>query len=127
LHSLKPWLRKYWLRAVRAAFTMQVWISQFNRERFNLFPDLKQDIEVGVGIHSGRAITGFIGTSSRREYTAIGDCVNVSSRLCNEAKGGEVLISRPVADALMGNAKIGSWRMVYLKGRSCGTERTLQL
>jgi adenylate cyclase len=52
-----------------------------------------QEIGVGMGLHTGEAIVGYIGSDRRSEYTAIGDTVNTSSRLESNARGGEILIS----------------------------------
>jgi class 3 adenylate cyclase len=49
---------------------------------------------LGVGVHAGEAILGNIGSTERMEYTAIGDTVNLSSRLCSLAKPGQVIISQ---------------------------------
>ena len=50
----------------------------------------------GVGISSGYATLGHIGTEEQFHYTAIGSVVNLSSRLCDQAKSGDILISEPV-------------------------------
>ena len=49
-----------------------------------------------MGIATGYATLGHIGTEDQFHYTAIGTVVNLASRLCDEAKSGEILISETV-------------------------------
>ena len=49
--------------------------------------------EIGIGIHTGQVLHGFIGSPERMEFTIIGDAVNRTARYCDGAKGTEVLIS----------------------------------
>jgi adenylate cyclase len=47
---------------------------------------------VGVGINSGVAVAGNMGSSNRLNYTVVGDTVNLASRLAGQARSGEILI-----------------------------------
>jgi class 3 adenylate cyclase len=54
------------------------------------------DLHFGIGIALGYATMGMVGFDGRQDYTAIGTVVNLASRLCDEAGGGEILIDRKV-------------------------------
>jgi adenylate cyclase len=78
------------LHAIQCALDMQAAMKEVNAQR-----DAKSRRigELGIGIHCGEVVHGFIGTAERMEYTVIGDTVNRASRYCDGAGGGEVLIS----------------------------------
>ena len=61
---------------------------------------LGHDLGFGIGIEHGFATLGTIGFEGRRDYAAIGTVSNVASRLCDEAKPGQVLISPRVRQAV---------------------------
>ena len=52
------------------------------------------------GIHQGTAVVGMFGSAERSDYTAIGPCVNIASRIQQAARPGTVLVSAAVADYL---------------------------
>ena len=56
-------------------------------------------VAMGIGLHTGEATIGYIGSEKRSEYTAIGDTVNLASRLESNAAGGQILISEATATA----------------------------
>jgi adenylate cyclase len=81
--------------AVACALDMADTLAAFRRQL-----GATSDFDVGIGIHSGPAVVGLIGSDRRREYTAIGDTVNLASRiegLTKEAKR-RILVSKDTAD-----------------------------
>ena len=84
------------LNAVKAAVTMQKRLVLLNTE---LSAEGYGQISVGIGLHTGEATIGYIGSDKRSEYTAIGDTVNLASRLESNAKGGQILMSEATAAA----------------------------
>src|SRR5262249_16184223 len=82
--------------ALSAAVAMQRRMLSINDE---LKKEGYPEIGIGIGLHTGEVIVGYIGSEKRSEYTAIGDAVNTASRLESNAKGGQILISEATAQA----------------------------
>ncbi len=82
--------KDYALRTCQAALGIQRVIARLNFQREN---EGKVQIQMGMGIHTGTAIAGNIGSSRRMEYTIIGESVNFAERLQEAAMQGEILVS----------------------------------
>ncbi len=101
--------------AVKTALQMRARLRQ-------MLPAWKEkgipEFQVGIGINSGEAVVGSIGTSARMEYTAIGDTVNIASRLCGIAKPNQVIISDPVIEKVKDRFRTVTLGATQLKGKS---------
>ncbi|WP_411281393.1 adenylate/guanylate cyclase domain-containing protein [Gemmatimonas sp.] len=84
-------------RAVAAALDMQHALEFLNARWAS---EGRPVLSVGIGIHTGDAFVGNIGSPRRLEFTLIGDTVNVANRLCSLAGGGEILVSDAVRTEL---------------------------
>ena len=102
-------------RAVRAALDMQRSISSVST---NGGLDDDQSLAIGVGITSGTVTVGTIGSKNRLEYTAVGNNVNLASRLTSLAAPGEILCDERTATAVGDWAEVVSRGADFIKGRS---------
>jgi len=89
--------------ALAAARGMLDAVDAWNRAR------PAQALRIGIGIHIGDAVTGTVGSPQRKEYTVIGDTVNLAARLEQLTKetGSRLLVSNPVHDAMEANGDAG--------------------
>ncbi|MDB6147902.1 MAG: adenylate/guanylate cyclase, partial [Spartobacteria bacterium] len=72
-------------RALRAALELMDAILLFNREQ-------KTDLGLHIGINTGRVVTGRIGSQDRRDYSVMGDAVNLAARLEDASADGEIFV-----------------------------------
>lgn len=80
---------RQWEHAVLAGLEMQEALDRLAAGRWKG----KSPFRIGVGVHTGPVIHGFVGAPERMEYTVIGSTINTASRYCAAAGPGEVLIS----------------------------------
>lgn len=103
-------------RAVRTALAMRTQLQEINEKRA---ADGKEAFRIGIGIHSGEVVVGNIGHIEKMEYTAIGDTVNVTSRiesLTKEIKC-DILVSESTYEYLPEIFDVNRHGPFELKGR----------
>ena len=73
------------LRAARAAVRMRTAVEELNAERAQRG---EGSIGLGIGLNTGEAVAGNMGSRERLNYTVLGETVNLASRLCSAARPG---------------------------------------
>jgi adenylate cyclase len=76
--------------ALQAATAMQDAVQRLNATRKERS---LPTCEIGIGVHSGEVLHGFVGTQERLEFTVVGDAVNRASRFCSAAGANEIILS----------------------------------
>jgi adenylate cyclase len=105
--------------AVEAALEMSDVLQRFRQE----LGEQGANFDVGIGIHSGPAVVGLIGSEQRREYTAIGDTVNLASRIEGLTKGVSRILVSAETRKLCGDAfDFKSFGSYNVKGRAAQVE-----
>lgn len=100
--------------AIAAAEDMMRFVSasaEVWRERWNY------DIKLGIGVAAGEALVGNLGSEQRIEFTAVGDTVNLASRLEGLARPGQVLVSQEVVQATDSEFEFSSLGKVPVRGK----------
>ncbi|MBN1412278.1 MAG: HAMP domain-containing protein [Spirochaetales bacterium] len=99
--------------ACRAALDIQKEIEENSSLKYD-------NLHVGIGIHNGEVILGMIGSEKRADFTIIGDNVNVTSRLCDVAKPGQIIIHEAAYKRIKDTIKADGPYKLKVKGKEEG-------
>lgn len=105
------------MRATRAALALQSEVAQFAEQ----LPE-SQRLTFRMGLHTGDAIVGNIGTRDLMNYTAVGDTVNIAKRLQENADVNQILMSRTTFDRVCDAVVVQPKEFLTVKGRSMPVE-----
>ena len=103
------------LLAVRAAWEM---VSHMPELQASLAAKGLPAIQYGVGVNTGPASVGFMGSKNRQTYTAIGDTVNTAARFCGAAGPTQILIGQKTYEECQDYVAVDMVPGVQLKGKS---------
>jgi len=74
-------------------------------------------VKYGIGISTGPAVVGNIGSKKRMDFTVIGDSVNLAARLCGKCKGDQILISEETYNLVKDKVKVKKLDKITVKGK----------
>ena len=101
-------------RAIHSALDMMPYIDRFNRVSPHKLP---APLGMHIGIHSGLVVVGNVGNDMRMRYSAVGDTVNLCSRIADHATRGEIYISDNTYKLLPSQLNTEPAESVILKGK----------
>ena len=107
------------LQAVKAAWDMKLGAAALREE---ILRDYGVDLQFGIGINSGTAVVGNMGSDFRMDYTAIGDTVNTASRLESNAQAGQILLSDATYQLVKDHVQVTDLGMLYVKNKKTGVQ-----
>ncbi len=108
-------LEDHAFKAIQSALAMRQGAVELENR---LFEKYGKRVKFGIGVNTGYAIVGNIGSNSRMDYTEIGDTVNTSARLEANAKGGEIIISESTYQLVKDRVIVESLGKYKLKGKA---------
>jgi adenylate cyclase len=107
------------VRAVKTAGAMQRALEGLNRQ---WQARGQEPLRMGLGINTGQVTAGNIGSAKRMDYTVIGDAVNLASRLCANAAGGQILISESTFREIHACLPAQRLESIRVKGKAAPVE-----
>ncbi|HTK11960.1 MAG TPA: adenylate/guanylate cyclase domain-containing protein [Ktedonobacteraceae bacterium] len=106
--------RQHALRAVRAAWKMRLAVQEY---QLNLAPEAR--VSFGIGVNTGLGTVGNVGAQERlQNYTAIGDVVNVASRIQNNVSDNNILLNEPTRLQVLKYVQTGQSFQLTVKNKA---------
>jgi adenylate cyclase len=102
------------IRSVQCALDQMEVLGRFNRKRVE---GGHPPLAVGMGLHTGPLVAGYVGSSKAMSYTVIGDTANTSARLCGIALAGQVIVSEYTLARLGPRFEVEELPPAHLKGK----------
>ena len=106
-------------KAVACGLAMQLAMMGVNQR---LSAKGAAELEMGIGIHTGRVIVGNIGSLRRTKYAAVGSNVNLAGRIESFTTGGQLLISENTRERIQADLRIDGQFQVEPKGATCSLQ-----
>ncbi len=102
------------VRSVQCAIEQMEVLGKFNRKRMELGTP---PLAIGIGLHTGPLVAGYVGSSKALSYTVIGDTANTSARLCGIALPGQIIVSESTLGRLVNRFEVEELPAAHLKGK----------
>ncbi|MCR4405818.1 MAG: GAF domain-containing protein [Anaerolineae bacterium] len=105
------------LQAVRAAWAIKQAVDAYHQQ---MPPESR--LQLGIGINTGEVVAGNIGAEDHMEYTLIGDAVNLSKRLQENAKPGQILLGQNTYKLVKDYVLVNELEPIRVKGRAAAEQ-----
>lgn len=105
------------VRAAEAALAMQAFLAEFSTRRSEGKHGGTPQFRMRIGMNCGLVVAGAVGSGVRRDYSVMGDAVNIASRLESAAAPGTILVSADLKRRVDRHFSFGPSRILQLKGK----------
>ncbi|MCL2357165.1 MAG: adenylate/guanylate cyclase domain-containing protein [Defluviitaleaceae bacterium] len=107
------------LHAVKAAWAMKLSSEKLRKE---IFEEYGIDLQFGIGINTGNAVVGNMGSDFRMDYTAIGDAINTAARIESNAGAGQIIISDATYQQVKDRVEATDLGVITVKNKKTGIQ-----
>jgi adenylate cyclase len=101
------------IRSVQCALEQMEVLGKFNRKKMEIGA---APLAIGMGIHTGPLVAGYVGSSKALSYTVIGSTANTSARLCGIALSGQIIVTEATMARLVNRFEVEELPPAHLKG-----------